>query len=220
MPPNNSIFYIIKHHSTVHTKQCLYIIPYFRVFCKRVTHIFLKIFIAVELGAFLHRRSGVLELRQRVRPNGAAPFPAPADRGARTASACSPFPGGAFSAPAERGTRTALACSPLTGGEFFAEPQRGDSPSADGGSVAAPTAGAKRKDNLRFSFLFELLPFPCFLIWRRLPTCDRFEKEYGRGSFLPCLSQPVRSVRCHSATQAVKFPQAQHTRVAQLFNTL
>ena len=54
-----------------------------------------------------------------------------------------------------------LAGSPFPGGEFFAEPQRGDSPSADGGSVAAPTAGAKRKDNLRFSFLFELLPFPC-----------------------------------------------------------
>ena len=106
MPPNNSIFYIIKHHSTVHTKQCLYIIPYFRVFCKRVTHIFLKIFIAVELGAFLHRLSGAhelrqrvrpfraapflhrlsgaRELRQRVRPDGAAPFPAPAERGART----------------------------------------------------------------------------------------------------------------------------------------
>ena len=40
---------------------------------------------------------------------------------------------------------------------------------------AAPAAGAKRKDNLRFSFLFELLPFPCFLIWRRLPICDRSE---------------------------------------------
>ena len=43
------------------------------------------------------------------------------------------------------------------------------------GASAAPAAGAKRKDNLRFSFLFELLPFPCFLIWRRLPICDRFE---------------------------------------------
>ena len=64
------------------------------------------------------------------------------------------------------------ACSPLMGGELFAEPQRGDSPSADGGNVPRPAAGAKRKDNLRFSFLFELLPFPCFLIWRRLPTCD------------------------------------------------
>ena len=38
-----------------------------------------------------------------------------------------------------------------------------------------PAAGAKRKDNLRFSFLFELLPFPCFLIRRRFPICDRFE---------------------------------------------
>ena len=40
---------------------------------------------------------------------------------------------------------------------------------------AAPAAWAKRKGHLRFPFLFELLPFPCFLIWRRLPTCDRFE---------------------------------------------
>ena len=42
------------------------------------------------------------------------------------------------------------ACSPLTGGEFFAEPQRGDSPSADGGDVAAPAAGAKRVDTYGF----------------------------------------------------------------------
>ena len=112
------------------------------------------------------------------------------------------------------------ACSPLTGGKFSAEPQRGDSPSADGGSVPRPAAGAKRKDNLRFSFLFELLPFPCFLIWRRFPICDRFEKEYGRGFLLPCFSQSVRRVRYITATQAVKFPQAQHDRVAQLFNTL
>ena len=40
-----------------------------------------------------------------------------------------------------------------------------------------PRRGAKRKDNLRFSFLFELLPFPCFLIRRRLPICDRFENR-------------------------------------------
>ncbi len=79
-----------------------------------------------------------------------------------------------FPAPAVRGTRTALACSSLTGGKVFAEPQRGDSPSADGGSVAAPAAGAKRKDNLRFSFLFGLLPFP-WIVWRRLPICDRCE---------------------------------------------
>ena len=146
------------------------------------------------------------------------------------------------SAPAERGARTAAGMfAPngrhlflhqlsgvleprrrftLTGGEFFAEPQRGDSPSADGGSVAAPAAGAKRKDNLRFSFLFELLPFPCFLIWRRLPTCDRSEIGYGRGFFLPCLSQPIRSVRYITATQVGYFQQARHNSVAQLFGML
>ena len=48
---------------------------------------------------------------------------------------------------------------------------------------AAPAAGAKRKDNLRFSFLFELLPFPCFLIWRKFPICDRCEIGNGRGFF-------------------------------------
>ena len=84
-----------------------------------------------------------------------------------------------------------LAGSPFPGGEFFAEPQRGDSPSADGGSVPRSAAGAKRKDNLRFSFLFELLPFPCFLIWCRLPICDRFEigerqRIFSTVSFATC----------------------------------
>ena len=106
-----------------------------------------------------------------------------------------------FSAPAERGTRTALACSPFPGGEFSAEPQRGDSPSADGGSVPRPAAGAKRKDNLRFSFLFELLPFPCFLIWRRLPTCDRCEigeRQSGyRSVSFSAFSQFTDSVLLH-----------------------
>ena len=108
-----------------------------------------------------------------------------------------------FSAPAEQGTRTALAGSPLTGGEFSAEPQRRVA-LCGARESAAPAAGAKRKGHLRFPFLFELLPFPCFLIWRRFPICDRCEKEYGRGFFL-CygrttfgvrpLDQPIRSVR-------------------------
>ena len=38
----------------------------------------------------------------------------------------------------------------------------------------------------------------------------------GRGFFLPCLSQPVRSVRYRTATHVIKSTQAQHTRVAQL----
>ena len=135
--------------------------------------------------------TGARELRQRVRPNGAAVFSAPESRGARTASACSPFPGG----------------------KFFAEPQQGDSPSADGGSVAAPAAGAKRKGHLRFPFLFELLPFP--LLHSLTQTRERRplrNKGNGRGFFL-CygrttfgvrpLEHPVRSVGYRTATQAV-----------------
>ena len=55
-------------------------------------------------------------------------------------------------------------------------PRRGDD--------AVPTAGAKRKDNLRFSFLFGLLPFPCFLIRRRFPICDRFENRERQSGYL------------------------------------
>ena len=61
--------------------------------------------------------------------------------------------------------------------------QRENAPSADGGNVAAPAAGAKRKGHLRFPFLFGLLPFPCFLIWRRFPICDRFEIGERRSGY-------------------------------------
>ena len=73
--------------------------------------------------------------------------------------------------------------STLTGGEFFAEPQRGVA-LCGARESAAPAAGAKRKGHLRFPFLFELLPFP-WIVWRRPETGDRFEKENGRGFFLP-----------------------------------
>ena len=105
--------------------------------------------------------------------------------------------------------------SPFPGGKFSAEPQR-EIRRRCGVSVPRPAAGAKRKDNLRFSFLFELLPFPCLLARRRLPICDRSEMGYGRGFFLPYLSQPVRSVRYRSATQVGYFQQARHNSVAQL----
>ena len=146
------------------------------------------------------------------------------------------------SAPAERGARTAAGVfAPngrhlflhrlsgvleprrrftLTGGEFSAEPQQGIRRLRTAETSPRPAAGAKRKGHLRFPFLFELLPFPCFLSWRRFPICDRSEKEYGRGFFLPCFSQPVRSVRYCTATHMISSPQAQHTRVAQLFSTL
>ena len=101
----------------------------------------------------------------------------------------------------DRGTRTASACSLLTGGAFFAEPQRGDSPSADGGNVAAPAAGAKRKGHLRFPFLFELLPFPCFLIRRRFPICDRCENRERQSGYrsvsFSAFSQFTDSVLLH-----------------------
>ena len=108
----------------------------------------------------------------------------------------------------------------LTGGVFFAEIQRWGFAVCGRRDVAAPAAGAKRKGHLRFPFLFGLLPFPCFLIWRRLPTCDRSEMGYGRGFFLPYLSQPVRSVRYLTATHTVYSTQARHTRVAQIVFTL
>ena len=163
--------------------------------CMGAAALFVYIFCTDQLGDTNGRR--------RVRPDGAA----------------------AFSAPAERGTRTALACSPLTGGKFFAEVQRGDSPSADGGSVAAPAAGAKRKGHLRFPFLFELLPFPCLIARRKSESGDRFEKGNDRGFFLCCgrttfgvrpLEQPIRRVRDRTATQVGYFQQARHDSAAQL----
>ena len=73
------------------------------------------------------------------------------------------------------GHASCVSNTPCPGGKIFAEPQQGDSPSADGGDVAAPAAGAKRKGHLRFPFLFELLPFPYFLARRKSESDDRFE---------------------------------------------
>ena len=71
----------------------------------------------------------------------------------------------------------------LSGRQIFAEPQR-EVALCGARETAAPAAGAKRKDNLRFSFLFELLPFPCFLIRRRFPICDRFENRERQSGYL------------------------------------
>ena len=134
---------------------------------------------------------------------------------ARELRSNTPCPGSTFSCTDCLVHTNRAGGSPLTDGGFFAEPQRGgDSPSADGGSGAAPAAGAKRKDNLRFSFLFELLPFPYSLVWRRLPTCDRFEIRgtaedffYRRGAQCAPMSRHIRSVRYRSATHAVSSTQ-------------
>ena len=151
----------------------------------------------------------MLELRKRVRPDGAAPFSAPAERGTRTAAGGFALSGRLLSLHRLSGARELpLAGSPLTGGEFFAKPQRGIRRLRTAGTlrrpprgVAAPAAGAKRKGHLRFPFLFELLPFPCFLIRRRLPTCDRCEM-WERQSGYSCVcfvkySQFTDSVLLH-----------------------
>ena len=142
--------------------------------------------------------TGARELRKRVRPFRAASF--------------QHRPSGVLELP--------QAGSPLTGGKFSAEPQRGDSPSADGGNVAAPAAGAKRKGHLRFPFLFGLLPFPCFLIRRRFPICDRFEigerqRIFSTVSFATCSQGQIPF--CY--TYGLLYAGATN-RVAQLFGTL
>ena len=115
------------------------------------------------------------------------------------------FPG--FSASTQRGTRTAAGVFALSGRGVFRTDPAGHSncrrrvrPFRAGsfplnlsvgirrlrtaGTSRRPPRGAKRKDNLRFYFLFEILPFPCFLIWRRLPTCDRFENRERQSGYL------------------------------------
>ena len=138
------------------------------------------------------------ELRQRVRPDGAAPFLHRLTGVRELRQRVRPFRAESFSLN-------------LSGG----------SPSADGGSVAAPAAGAKRKDNLRFSFLFELLPFPCFLIWRRLPTCDRSETGVRQSGYrsvsFSAFSQFTDSVLLHIWAT---LRRARHNSVAQILGTL
>ena len=165
---------------------------------------------------FLHRLGGVLELRKRVRPFRAAPFSAPAERGTRTAAGVFALTGRLLSLHRLSGAlELPLAGSPLTGGEFFAAIQRGDSPSADGGDVAAPAAGAKRKGHLRFPFLFELLPFPC---WDSLGADGRLrkqEKDAAVGLLLRLFRKIFAVHRQRTATHTVYSTQARHTRAAQ-----
>ena len=79
-----------------------------------------------------------------------------------------------FPAPDDWGTRTAAGGFALTGRRYSLEIKRRVA-LCGARESAAPAAGAKRKGHLRFPFLFGLLPFPCQLVWRRLPTCDRCE---------------------------------------------
>ena len=90
--------------------------------------------------------------------------------------------------------------SPLTGGRYSLEIKRRVA-RCGARESAAPAAGAKRKGHLRFPFLFELLPFPCFLIRRRFPICDRFENRERQSGYLSvsfsAFSQFTDSVLLH-----------------------
>ena len=147
-------------------------------------------------------------------------FSAPIHWGTRVASAIRPVRAAVFSAPAERGARTASACSPLTGGSFSLN-LSGELRSAERGRLRRPPQGAKRKGHLRFPFLFELLPFPYFLVWRRLPTCDRSEKRERQSSY-SCVcfakySQFTDSVLLH---RRVNQRRVRHNRAAQFVSAL
>ena len=130
------------------------------------------------------------------------------------------------SVPAEQGARTAAGVFAPDGRRVFRWDSAGSCALRSAGTCRAPRRG-KRVDT-KVSTLLTPTSF-YFLVWRRLPTCDRSEKEYGRGFFLCCgrttfgvrpLEQHVRSVRYCSATHVVSSTQARHTRAAQLFNAL
>ncbi len=99
----------------------------------------------------------------------------------------------------------------LTGGKFLAAPQRGSAPSVDGGDVAVPAAGAKRKGHLRFPFLFELLSFPysdsTAAIRERRPLRNRGTAVgllLCRNAHYASITRPIRSSRmtfCYTCRQ-------------------
>ena len=77
----------------------------------------------------------------------------------------------------------------LSGG--FAVCGRRERRGARRGETPYPRRWAKRKDNLRFSFLFELLPFPCLIARRKSESGDRFEigkrqRIFSSVSFATC----------------------------------
>ena len=116
---------------------------------------------------------------------------------------------------------------PYRAGGFSLRPQRGIRRLRTAGASRRPPRAtpyprrwAKRKDNLRFSFLFKLLPFP-WIVWRRLPICDRCEIGERQSGY--CSRDFLRLFAVHrqrTATQVGSSKQARHNSVAQLFNAL
>ena len=106
--------------------------------------------------------------------------------------------------------------TPCPGGSFFAEPQRRVA-LCGARETAAPAAGAKRKGHLRFPFLFELLPFPC---WDSLGADGRLrkqEKDAAVGLLLRVFLHLFAVHRHCSATHTVYSTQAQQTELRNSF---
>ena len=126
----------------------------------------------------------------------------------------SPFPGGSFSAPADRGTRTAAGVFAPDGRRVFRWDSAGSCALRSAGTCRAPRQG-KRVDT-KVSTLLTPTSF-YFLVWRRLPTCDRFE---NRGTAVGLLLRLFRKIfavhRQRTATHTGYSTQAQHNSVAQL----
>ena len=109
-----------------------------------------------------------------------------------------------FPAPDDWGTRTAAGGFAPTGRRVFRLKSSGELRSAERGDSPRPAAGAKRKGHLRFPFLFGLLPFPCFLIWRRFPICDRCEMGERQRIFSSAETHCVRScIRVFAASDTI-----------------
>ena len=124
----------------------------------------------------------------------------------------------------------------LTGGEFFAEPQQGialcgarETAASAAGMTPYPRRGGKKKDNPRVSFLFELLPFPCLIVRRRLPTCDRCEigvrqRIFSTVSFATFSQYAVCELRkggeSHVRVTRLPFPFSERSPVSDLLQTL
>ena len=109
---------------------------------------------------FCTGKPGCANCRRRVRPDGAAPFLHRLTGALELPQRVRPFRAESFSLNLSEELR-----------------------SAERGKVRRPPRGAKRKGHLRFPFLFELLPFPCFLIRRRFPICDRFENRERQSGY-------------------------------------
>ena len=147
-------------------------------------------------------------------------YSAPVDRGTRTASACSFYPGDSLFLHRLCGGTSCVSNTPLTGGAFFAEPQRV-------GSCRAPRRGQKGRDTCGFpsslnSYLSLVRQSGAYQRPATAPKQGGRQRDFffRRGAQCAPITQPIRNARYRTATHTVKSAQARHDSVAQPFNTL